>query len=82
MKVIIRIVSLLLPAALMSCSYITPPKVIQSRDDHYLTARSVPPLKVPPGISSDAFHNSYPVSDHVYPEASKRVNIVPPGLNS
>ncbi|MFZ2315205.1 MAG: hypothetical protein WAW86_06065 [Gammaproteobacteria bacterium] len=82
MKVVTRLVSLLLPAALMSCSYITPPKVIQSRDDQYLTARSVAPLKAPPGISSDAFHNNYPIPDHVYPEASKRVSIVPPGLNS
>lgn len=52
----------------------------QNRDKHYLTAQSVPPLKIPPGISSSAFHTEYPVSDRNYSDAQKEVSIVPPGL--
>lgn len=64
-------------AALTSCSN----AVVQNRDKHYLTAHSVPPLKIPPGIASSAFHTEYPVSDRQYSEEAKEVSIVPPGLN-
>lgn len=55
--------------------------VIQNRDKSYLTANSVAPLRVPPGISSATIQNQYPIADRSYPEASKKVSIMPPGLN-
>ena len=64
-------------AVLASCSN----AVVQNRDKHYLTAHSTPPLKIPPGISSSAFHTEYSVSDRQYSDADKEVSIVPPGLN-
>jgi uncharacterized lipoprotein len=75
-----RFFTLLLPLMLVGCSYITTPSVIKNRDKHYLTARSIPPLKIPPGISSSAFENAYPVSDRYYPENAKYVSLTPPGL--
>jgi len=50
------------------------------RDKQYLSATSVQPLRVPPGISTNAFHTEYPVSDHYYPEKMKDANLIPPGL--
>lgn len=61
---------------LTSCSYF----ITSGQDKHYLSAKSLPPLKIPPGISSDAFENKYPVSQTVYPEQAKSVSLVPPGL--
>lgn len=52
------------------------------RDKQYLAATSIQPLRVPPGISSTAFHSEYPVSDHYYPEKIKEVTLIPPGLYS
>lgn len=55
-------------------------QIIVDRDTHYLSARSIPPLKIPPGTSSRSFHSYYPVSDRCYPECEKNVPVVPPGL--
>lgn len=52
------------------------------KDKRYLEARSVPPLKIPPGISSDAFHNQYPVSSRDYSAQAKEIDLEPPGLNN
>ena len=65
---------------LMSCSSLSKSQIVQIKSKPYLYAKSIPPLKIPPGISSDAFHNQYPVSDHDYPESAKAVSAVPPGL--
>lgn len=70
----------LLPVLLTSCSHIPANNVIIHRDQQYLTARSIPPMRVPPGLSSDKFQNAYPVSDKTYPENQENVSIVPPGL--
>ncbi len=78
MKMIIRLMLLFLPTLLVSCAYL--PSFTQGRDQQYLEAKSIPPLRVPPGIATSAFHNSFPVSDRQYPEAAKDVSIVPPGL--
>ncbi|MCW5582777.1 MAG: hypothetical protein KIT56_02640, partial [Gammaproteobacteria bacterium] len=67
---------------LISCSYVSKSSFIQNRNKTYLSARSIPPLKIPPGITSGAFQNAFPVSDRQYPESAKDVNIIPPGLNS
>ena len=62
-----------------SCSYFTKSST-QSQDNDYLTARSVPPLRIPPGVSSRAFETYYPVSDRQYPASSKTISLIPPGL--
>lgn len=69
-----------LPVALMGCSHFTTPAAIQSRDTSYLTAKSIPPVRIPPGISTNEFHNYYPVADRNGFDSSKKVSIVPPGL--
>jgi uncharacterized lipoprotein len=74
-------ISLLCAATLLSgCAYITKTTGLQSSDKQYLNAKSAPPLRIPPGISSSAFENYYPVPDHQYPESAKVVSVVPPGL--
>ncbi len=65
---------------LMGCSYFSSSTVLHARSKQYLSATSVPPLRIPPGLSSSQFHNYYPVSYIQYTEASKEVSIVPPGL--
>ena len=73
-------ICLLLSTSLAACSYITTPAFIKNHDKQYLSARSIPPLRTPPGISGDAFHNDYPVSDRTYPNNAKNIDLVPPGL--
>jgi uncharacterized lipoprotein len=80
MKSATRMLVLFLTIFLAGCSYISRPSVIQNRDKAYLSAKSIPPLKIPPGIASSSFHNAYPVSDHQYPVSAEDVRIVPPGL--
>lgn len=80
MNSVVRLLIILLAITLSGCAYFSKNSYIQNRDKHYLTAKSVAPLRIPPGLSSDAFQNSYPVSDRQYPEAEKDVKIIPPGL--
>ena len=82
MRLIMRLFLSLILVILTGCSYISKPSFIQYRDKHYLTAQSIPPLRIPPGISSDAFQNRYPVSDRYYPQSAKDVSIEPPGLSN
>lgn len=63
-----------------SCAHFPKPSFIANRDTHYLTAKSIPPLRIPPGLSSNAFQNYYPIPDRDYPEYAKNVNLLPPGL--
>lgn len=81
MKVVARLLVLLLPITLVGCGYISKSSITQNRDKSYLTAKSIPPLKTPPGIASSAFHSAYPVSDRQYPVSAEDVSIIPPGLN-
>lgn len=67
---------------LTGCAYLPGSSYIQNRDKQYLSAKSIPPLKVPPGLSTQSIHNQYPVSDHRYSEKSKEVSQLPPGLFS
>jgi uncharacterized lipoprotein len=65
--------------SLAGCSYFSK-SPIQSRDTAYISARSIPPLKIPPGVSSSSFHTEYPVSDRFYSNGDLKVSTVPPGL--
>lgn len=76
----IRLLILTLSFMLMSCAHMWKPTFIQNRNKEYLTATSIPPLKIPPGISSDAFKNYYPVPYRNYPRSALNVSTSPPGL--
>lgn len=66
---------------LSSCSYIYGDKgFVQNRSTDYMKARSVPPLQIPPGLSSSSIHEAYPVSTRAYPTGTQEISLVPPGL--
>ncbi|HSW69497.1 MAG TPA: hypothetical protein VLI69_05010 [Gammaproteobacteria bacterium] len=66
---------------LSNCSYIYGDKgFIQNRNTDYLKAKSVPPLKIPPGMASSTIHEAYPVSNREYPTGTREISLVPPGL--
>lgn len=76
----IMIVSLL--SALSGCTYIYGDKgVIKNRDTDYMAAKSVPPLIIPPGLSSSTIQEHYPVSYRNYPGSTNKVNLTPPELS-
>jgi len=63
------------------CAYINGgKKIVSNRDTDYLSATSVPPLKIPPGLSSDTIQAHYPVPDHDYPANTLKPSLIPPGL--
>ena len=68
----------LLTLALIGCSSVS--SSVQSNDQRYLAAQRIPPLRIPPGISSSAFEDDYPIAARNYPGQREKVNIVPPGL--
>ena len=80
MKIIIRSALLLLALPLAGCSYFSSASNLQMRDHAYQDARSIPPLRMPPGVSSSKIHNEYPVSDRSYSMSQLRVKLEPPGL--
>lgn len=82
MKAIFRISTLLCLTFLASCSYFSGKgqNMIQNKDVRYLTVNSTPPLKIPPGLQSDAFKTAYPIPERHYPEAKRDVDLTPPGL--
>lgn len=65
--------------SLVGCSYLPKTTHIQNRETHYLTAKSIPPLRIPPGISTSDMQSYYPVADNNN-AADKKVNLLPPGL--
>lgn len=68
---------------LNSCSAIYDSNnVIANRDVDYLSAKSIPPLRIPPGMSSSTIQANYPVPTRNYSETTKTVSLVPPELNS
>lgn len=78
----VKLFSLFIIAALTSCSYIYGDRgIIQNRDKEYLSARSIPPLSIPPGLSSSTIQAHYPVSDANYPQSTEVLNLTPPDLN-
>lgn len=72
---------ILFSLTLTGCSYFSQHSY-HKRDKEYLTAQSVPPLSVPPGITLEKIQTFYPVSSTDYPESAKKVNLTPPGLNN
>lgn len=80
MKFVLRTLICLLPVTLMGCSYLSKSSFSQNKDKSYLSAQSIPPLRIPPGIATSSFHATYPVSYRTYPLAAKDVSVEPPGL--
>lgn len=78
----IKIFSILfLSIFISSCSYIYGEKgVITNRDTDYLKAKSIPPIKIPPGLSSSTMESQYSVSEKQYPENLKKPDLTPPEL--
>jgi uncharacterized lipoprotein len=72
--------SIVLSLLLVSCSYFSTPASIQSRDQEYLQAKNIPPLQIPPGLSSTAFQSYYPISTRHDSPNTQMVSLVPPGL--
>lgn len=72
----------LMTLGVVSCSFSKSNNHPRVQEQNYLAARSIPPLRIPPGVSSSSIHTEYPVSDRQYPESALKVNIEPPGLNS
>lgn len=73
--------TLLLVLFLNSCSYIYGNNgIIVNRNTDYLKARSIPPLKIPPGVSSSTIHAEYPVPERHYPGSLTKPDLTPPYL--
>lgn len=74
---------LILVISLAGCSYIYGDRgVIRNRSTAYTKAKSIPPLNIPPGLSSSTIEDHYPVSDANYPSSTIPVDLTPPELNS
>lgn len=80
MKHITVILVLLSTIVLAGCNHIYKPTFMKNRETEYLTAKSIPPFKAPPGISTSAFHNAYPVSDRQYGIPPGKLDLTPPNL--
>lgn len=74
------LLGVMLTMFMAGCSYIPKPNFLHHRDTDYLSAKSSKPLIIPPGISSNAIHTAYPVSEHAYEGQPKQVSILPPGI--
>jgi uncharacterized lipoprotein len=83
MKQSLKKISLIVIVLLAGCSsFRGNQSIIQNRDTDYLKAKSVPPLKIPPGMNSSTITAHYPVSDRAYPQGTAPMDLTPPGLNT
>ena len=70
-------------AMMSGCSYLYGNKgFIQDRNTDYLKAKSIPPLKIPPGLSSSTIQADYPVPDRNYPNSTREISLIPPELGT
>ncbi len=74
------VLSLLTLFLLSGCSCIKNNKYIQNRDRDYLCAQSIPPLRIPCGLSNSTIQTKYPIPDRCYTDCQKQVDLTPPGL--
>lgn len=65
---------------LSGCSHLKFSWFSAKQDTAYLSARSIPPLKVPPGLKNDSFSAYYPVSTGRYAPPPAPLDITPPGI--
>lgn len=82
-SVVIFLLSLTLPG----CSFFSGPNgIFKNRDTDYLQAKSVAPLRIPPGIATAKIQAHYPAPQMTYvgnarPDSNK-VSLIPPELNT
>ena len=68
---------------LTSCSYFYGDQgIIHNRDTEYLKAQDLPPLNIPPGLSSSTFEAHYPTKGLYYPSSNQAIGLTPPGLEA
>jgi uncharacterized lipoprotein len=79
----IKIIGLLTSVLFLSgCSYIYGNNgIIINRNTDYLKARSIQPLKMPPGTSSSTIHAEYPVPDRQHQGSLTKPDLTPPYLD-
>lgn len=68
---------------LMGCSHVYGDRgVLKNHERDYLKAQSIPPLRIPPGLSSSNIETLYPVTEKQYPANEVSIGLIPPGLNT
>ncbi len=78
-----RLLIILLSLVIAGCSTIYGDKgAIRNRDREYLQAKSIPPLKIPPGLSSSKIEALYPVVADDNIGGNPNISLVPPNLNT
>lgn len=80
MKPIAKFILCAATFALAGCAHLPHPSFLQNRDKSYLEAKSIPPLRMPSGVSGEKIDNYYPVSNQTYPTTMTDISLVPPGL--
>lgn len=81
-KFIQFIFTLAIFTTLVSCEHIYGDNgMIKNRDSDYLKAQSIPPLKLPPGTTSN-IHPNYPIPAKQYPGSDMQFSATPPELNN
>ena len=79
-KIKILLVSLLV-LNITACSHIYGEQgLLKNRQYEYMKARSIPPMRVPPGYSSEQIQANYPISTESYSLEAARIDLSPPGL--
>jgi uncharacterized lipoprotein len=53
---------------------------IADRDNAYLKAKTLPPLKIPSGLDSSTIRSDYPITDRPYSSSAENVSLTPPEL--
>lgn len=76
-----QLLVLIIGIALCGCSVMPKKTLFKNREKDYLQAQSIPPLRIPPGVSSVKMHNKYPISDHHF-GGNEEVSLLPPGIDS
>lgn len=70
-------------APLLGCSHVYGDRgVLKNHERDYLKAQSIPPMRIPPGLSSSNIQTIYPVPEKQYPANQVSIGLIPPGLNT
>ena len=73
MNMFVRVFVLMLTVFLTGCGA---GSIMQNHDKRYLAAKSIPPVRVPPGVSSIPFRSEYPAPYSVSSEQAKEISLV------
>lgn len=67
-------------STITACSWLGLPNPFVTHNNDYLKTQSIPPLYIPPGLTSDKFENHYPIPNRVYPPGAANISLAPPDL--